>query len=195
MKTFIIFKIYAVVFLTVVFIGCSTINNTSVSDELNTKISPTPNLQENPPDTDGRIVKKEGWQIPPLKKMRNLGEEVVDMDSEDGESVKVTLTFYAPKDGYRYTEKPSVNNPNTGVGIDLSMLGFTEFKVKERVFLYSILAITRRFETEKRDNSTNERYFSYQIGDRDGDGKFESLLIDKSKFLVPAWAVEYTGFF
>ena len=68
MKKFIIFKTFLIVFLTVVFIGCSTVNTTSINDELNTNISPTPNLEETPKENDGRIVKEEGWQIPPLGK-------------------------------------------------------------------------------------------------------------------------------
>lgn len=191
MKTFIIFKPYVIAFLTVVFIGCSTVNTTSINDELNTNISPTPNLEETPKKNDGRIVNEEGWQIPPREKRRKLRERVIDMLSEDGKNFKVTITQYVPIGGFIYSEESLLNEQKTTqLRGNLSMAGFTEFKLKEKVFLYTIMAITRKPETQKGDNTTHERHFGYQIVDRDGDGKFETLITDKSKFLVPAWAID-----
>lgn len=150
---------------------------------LNFVSAPTPpNLPQN---DDGRIVKEEGWQIPSPKEKREIGTKLIDMISEDRKSVRVMTTNYAPVEKTIYSEKTD-DARVTLVRDNLILGNFVEYKAKGKVFLYTIFA--RRPMSEKQEiGSSNEKIFVYQIVDRDGDGKFETLLIKNSKFLTPSW--------
>ena len=186
MKMILKIGISSLVIFTAFCIGCSTINILSLSAGPVLHVAAVPTPQNLPQDTDGRIVKEEGWQIPSPKEKKEIGTKLIDMISEGGKNVKVTTTNYAPVGKIVYSEK--TDDPRVTLVRDNLILGnFVEYKAKGKVFLYTIFA--RRPNTEKQENgnSSREKIFVYQIVDRDGDGKFETLLINSTKFLTPYW--------
>jgi hypothetical protein len=167
--------------------GCSTVNTASLNNQLNLTATSTP-IAQNSPDGEGRIIKEAGWQVPAPKEKKKIRTNIISMAAEDGRKVDVSITEYVHEKDVLYTETPVPGT--TLVRGALRLANFSELKVKEKIFLYTIFARPVRPQEESNDNSSHDHMFVYQIVDRNGDSIFETLLIGKSKFLVPNWALE-----
>lgn len=190
MKVFFRVRISYIVIFAVFHLGCSTATTTSLKDETGINFSPTP-APKNFNNDEGIILKEKGWQIPsPRKKQKSKIKESI-MKSEDGKDIKVTATFYTPIENFIYEENPlDANGEVILVHGKLKLMNFVEIKVEENVFLYTISARKTEAKEPIYNSTSHNHIFGYQIVDRDGDGKFETLLTDGSKFLVPVWALQ-----
>ena len=111
------------------------------------------------------------------------------MDSEGGGNGKVTITYYKPTTNFIYNEDPVQGT--VLVRGDLEVVDFIENKVKEKIFAYTIFARKAKVSQGSMDNnSSHDHTFVYRILDKDGDGKFETLLTDSSKILIPKWVMQ-----
>lgn len=186
-KKSLINKLTFITLLTLVFVGCSTVETTSLNEERAIETSPT-QTDSNQNNQAGII--ESGWQIPLPEKKRTLKKSIVTRVSEDGKNIKVTTTECAPINDFIYEEKLTDYQKTKLISGELQLKTFIENKVNEKIFWYTIFAKQTESNEQKSDNSSHNHIFVYRIVDKDGDGKFETRVSDSSEILVPKWAIE-----
>lgn len=131
-------------------------------------------------------VKQSGWQIPISNKRRYIRTEEIMMPIKKGKEVRVTTTDYgySYEDSWAYSEDSL--HPNGPM--KLESVFFTEYNVKGKVFMYSILVKEVKVPPPSNSDDPGER-FLYKIQDTDGDGVFETL-VHGDEILVPKWVLK-----
>jgi hypothetical protein len=113
------------------------------------------------------------------------------MDSEDGKKVEVERVIYGSRKLFFFEMEMSSRSRETQSNNELLKLeSVYEFKVKKRAFFYSIFARQAKPDAQIGRPIPAMHMFVYRILDKDGDGKFETLVSDDSKIIVPKWASE-----
>jgi hypothetical protein len=187
MKTNSSLRIQFIMFLSVFLAGCSAANTTLQNSNPEKKSAPVEQNQNRV--SDNRIIKAEGWQIPSPEKKEQVRKKTKSLNSDEGDAFEVTLTYYVPTERFIYREKPLNDNQIILVKGELELFDFIEYRVKDKIFAYTIFA--RRYKIDQpNDNSSHEHKFVYRILDSNGDGKFETLLTDNSELLVPQWILK-----
>ena len=179
---------YSLLGFIIILVGCSYANTGALKDRSEIKLSSTPSSVIQ--DSDSKYIKETGWQVPLPEKKKIVKTSKATIDSESGKHVEIVITAYAPIDDFLFRIEP--DNPYQKKGLFdevLKLESIEEIKVKERIFWYTIFARKAKFGEQKSNNISHEHAFVYRILDKDGDGKFETLLTDSSKILVPQWAV------
>lgn len=130
------------------------------------------------------LIKEQGWEIPVINSY--LGRRTQELRDKTGKLIKFNATDYSPRDEIVKSESFADDNEQkfgtTKIGV------ITKLDIKGRVFAWVVMA--RKVEV---DSSTNVKKdlggpaFFYRFLDRDGDGKFELLVIDSSEITVPMW--------
>jgi hypothetical protein len=129
-----------------------------------------------------------------MPKKRERGDtRIQSFTSESGKSIKVTRTTYYPVDDFYFTDEPFT--PEVArqlVGGTLQLKLIDELKVNGKIFAYVINVTSMMSHAQSNSNSLHNGHpFGYPILDKDGDGKFETLLPDDDVELqVPAWVSE-----
>jgi hypothetical protein len=166
--------------------GCSLNNTASVLNAVEKESSNDMKLQKVAQENDGKIIKEEGWTIPKPEKQKLVRISNTDSRLESGGKVKVTTTDYSPVKDF-LTEEPIVSMGKGHVygvtKIDL----IRESKVNNKSFCYTVFVSSVKVGEKAGKSWPTGSPFLYQYIDRDGDGKFETLLTDASKFAVPDW--------
>jgi hypothetical protein len=188
MKSIFNLKLYSILAFAVCFAGCSSAKTASAENELAIKFSPTPTPQSSVEESKDDSVKNENWQIPLLKNRKQTRISFSDTKSEDGKPVRLMITDYAPKNEVFFTQVPSGSvSPNRLLSGLLKLEFIEELRVKEKIFGYVVFARATKTDEKTGKPSPFGQMFVYRIIDKDGDGKFETLLADDSKILVPQW--------
>ena len=87
----------------------------------------------------------EDWQIPFPKNKKRFDVRAQNINSINGQSVKVTRTMYA---GSNLTDKP-FNSKSRNQTFGLCELGsFVELKVKDKIFFYAIVAFQVKLDEQ-----------------------------------------------
>lgn len=117
-------------------------------------------------DDKGRIfIKESGWFIPNL----NLGKRskhTFKVKVQGERKVKLKVTYY------NFLDVIDTNEPLTPLGIVSEKIRYqqiSEYKIKDQIFCYKISFSYTSYPVVY--------FFSYY--DEDGDGKFESLVVDE----------------
>jgi hypothetical protein len=188
MRVKLIIKIYTFLVVFIFTPACTNSTFSGLKEDSSTK-NYTPRTGQKIVENNGQIINDTGWQIPQIKNTTAGEPKIEEMLSVDGRRFNVRKTFFTPNETISYTEDGFSENVTRLHG-KLKLVRFQEFKLKEKVFLYSILA--REFDENKQANNNHmhKEMFIYQILDSDGDGKFETLIDNDSDVLIPKWATE-----
>lgn len=188
MRLFFEFKILVFLLFTAFSGGCSTAS--TVSRELSEmKYPPNPEAQNTVQINESRSVKKEGWQLPKAEKQKQVRKTVIDSYLENGDKIKVTTTDYAPIKDF-FTEEPFASlGKNQAFRLTKINL-IRESKVNGKIFCYTIFAKATKPNEKTGKPIAVGSDFIYQYVDRDGDGKFETLVTDGSVYPVPSWVTQ-----
>ncbi|MEZ5422882.1 MAG: hypothetical protein R2682_07280 [Pyrinomonadaceae bacterium] len=179
-------KLYGVVAVAVLLVGCSLGKPAPPANEAAIRISPV-SVQEG---KDAQ-VRNGGWMIPLPENREQIRQSFSDAESEDGKPVKIAITDLVPKDVFFFTQTPSdAASPNSLLSGLLKLELIQELRVRAKTYCYLIYA--RRTKTDEQTGKPSPigQMFVYRILDKDGDGKFETLSADDSRALVPEWAAK-----
>ena len=137
-------------------------------------------------DDGSRVfIKESGWIIP-NSNLRKASTVSFKVKVQDERKVKLKVTYYDFQDDI------VTNEPLTSLGIVSDKIRYqkiSEYKIKDKIFCYKI--------SFSYDSSAVVSFFSYY--DEDGDGKFESLVVDeiingRSSFFnvphIPQWLLK-----
>lgn len=175
-------NISIVFILTMLLLGCSTVKTVSQS---NVELIQPSHIQTNPgQSSQNRIINEKGWQSPPSRHRRKIKTTVSNRISEDGNNINVTSSYYTQNEKFIYSEKIKSFDE------DFELQTYIENKVKNKIFWYTIFARKVPVNTKQTVNSSHNHPFVYGIIDTDGDGIFETKVIDGSEILVPNWAAK-----
>ena len=135
------------------------------------------------PTQNSRVTRGTIWQIPSTKDTRVDEPEIESLRSATGKLVKVKIIGFTPKNDVHYKEDPP---PGVVPWIrgELKLMGFVEYSVHGKIYLYKITAHNCCGKTQ---NIDHEEWFSYEILDDDGDGKFETVIDGPATVLIPKW--------
>ena len=196
------FRVLAVVAaMTAAIIGCGSetpITTTASGPTVSSQNTPTVIPQEiRRPDGGRTFLLVDGWAIPSLAAAEREEFET-SIPTADGRSVKVRRTVIQTD-----TLSLIVDNPLYPVGIGLKYVRLN--KVKEYRTVAGVFCYTFHVNDADVDESTNEvrstrgYLYAYSYYDEDGDGVFESLIInEKDRFgrkgfysepHLPEWAI------
>jgi hypothetical protein len=179
--------IYHFVLLAVLFVGCSTVNTSSLDSKLEVEVSPYPSPPSSPQIYEAKFIRQEGWKIPLPEKRKKTRTIERDVKSENGKSVKRILTIYIPKDDFFYQREVGISNSGNELKSELLKLqSIWEIKANEKKYSYTITA--RKAKPDEQEDHQHD--FIYRYFDLDGDGKFETLISNDSEVLVPSWATQ-----
>jgi len=134
---------------------------------------------------DGKFVKVGGWQIPQTDLMRRHGSGRGHIYAESGDLVDTEFeSFYAPLVKIYSFD----NEKQAGLTAGLEVETIVKVSVGGNVFAIEITGILVRskdgsVEPVQIGPATFERFL-----DSDGDGVFETYIVDSSQMKVPAWA-------
>jgi hypothetical protein len=137
---------------------------------------------------DGRIINETGWKVPQTKDTTKGTPTVKKINSIEGKSFNVKTTYFTPNNAVLYTEELFSENVTRLHG-ELVLTRFEEFRLNDKVYLYSILAKENESINRKNANDHNEMLI-YQILDNDGDGIFETLIDNGTDILIPKWVTK-----
>lgn len=187
MKIYFVFKICGFVLFAVFSFDCSTVNTSSFSNKLETKILPSPTPTDSPQNHEAKYINPDGWEIPLPEKRKKTRVIERDVKTEDGKIAKRTLTIYSPTDDFFFHRESFSQDSEITTGL-LKLQGIYELKVKEKVYGYTIYAQKTIPDEQTGKHTSIGPTFFYQCFDTDGDGKFETLVTDTSGMLIPSWA-------
>jgi hypothetical protein len=136
------------------------------------------------PSNDGKKFEKaEGWEIPFLSSSVVKAKRRGNPDSKGKQSAVIAYVDYEPPSEV-LTEDPLkevVGTPNfsyKSLGL-LKVTSIREFSVNNRKFCYQVRFQRASVNKETGSRSYGGSLFFYSYYDEDGDGKFESLVIDE----------------
>jgi hypothetical protein len=171
-----------------------TVANNSEVDLHNT---PTPTVESksppNPKDVvrfDGKnYIKKSGWRAP--SRDNTYVDESYDQGdpiylTESGKRVRTNTILYGYRSPWSHSQDFHYDRGDLDyLNGKLEALSFMEKSANGKIFLYSIhVGPVILNEHDHRDP------FGYRILDRDGDGIFETLLVEETDIVVPNWVLK-----
>jgi hypothetical protein len=165
-------------------VACTNLEISSLKS--NTENATVPSPKKTPVIIDGRIINESGWKVPQTKDTRTGNKEVKTINSVEVKPFKVKTTYFTPNTEVLYTEELFSENVTRLHG-ELVLIHFEEFRLNDKVYLYSITAKKNESINQKNVNAHNE-IMVYQILDNDGDGIFETLIDDYKTVPIPKWA-------
>ncbi|QQS33237.1 MAG: hypothetical protein IPM50_01250 [Acidobacteriota bacterium] len=145
------------------------------------------NQTENPQDDP--YIRKDGWKLPDLKSRPIMRKANVDLKDSRGNAVSATVVEYGPND--LVTDEPFRDIDATFGQIKIQSV--SRYSVGERVFAYwcvahSVGVNNRRTKSAKSIGIS----FVFAFFDKDGDGKFETILKSpQTQLFVPSWAIDF----
>lgn len=165
---------------------------------VNVNSTPTATPLEIQRPDDGRtFVRVEGWAIPSLDKAEKE-EFKTSLTTADGRNIQVHRTFFRTDPLSLITD-----NPLYSIGIGLKKIRLNKVKAYRTdagVFCYRFLVNDAEVdEGTNKIRSTRGFLYPYSLYDEDGDGVFESLIINEkdrhgrqifeSEPHLPDWAI------
>lgn len=128
----------------------------------------------------------EGWRVPMPARKKITKRSSARIESASGEHIQTSVTEYAPTSNFIFVQEfPSSNDKDVLESKRLMLKLITEYSVKGNVFLYSIAAIG----LTENDKSTGP-VLIFALKDKDGDGRFETLITANDKIVVPSWVAQ-----
>ncbi len=133
---------------------------------LENRSAPIPQNIKPLPSDNGRVfVKDDGWQIPGFASAKKQDSYSRQVNADGGKKITVSITNYDP-------HAEETEEPFKSIGSSLGLIrvnALKEFAVGEQNFCYKVQA--------NRIGSGSVFPFAYY--DEDGDGKFETLVLDE----------------
>jgi hypothetical protein len=167
------------------FISTACTNLNISSGKNNSENRSVPMTKKTPVIIEGRIINETGWKVPQKNDTETSPTTVKTINSVEGKPFKVKTTYFTPNNPVFYTEELFSENVTRLQG-ELVLKGFEEFRLNDKVYLYSIGAKEKENINQQNINAHNEM-LEYQILDTDGDGIFETLIDNGSGVLIPKW--------
>jgi hypothetical protein len=184
----ILFALLTCVFGAFLFFTTACTNLNISSGKNNSENGAVPTTKKTPIIIDGRLINETGWQVPQTRDTEIGTPTVKKINSIEGKPFKVKTIYFAPNNEVLYTEELFSENVTRLHG-ELVLHGFEEFRLNDKVYLYSIVAKENEDINQKNINAHNEKLI-YQILDNDGDGIFETLIDNDSTVLIPKWCTK-----
>lgn len=166
--------------------ACTNLNVSSGKNNSENGVVPMP--KKTPLVIEGRIINENGWQVPQTKDTKSWTPKEKKINSIEGKPFNVKITFFNPNENVLYTEELFSENVTRLHG-ELVLNSFEEFRLNDKVYLYSIVAKENEDINQKNINARNDMLI-YQILDNDGDGIFETLIDNDSTVLLPKWCTK-----
>lgn len=146
--------------------------------------------QKGIPNEDKVFIKEDGWEIPTLapSKVTRYNQKVY---LENKKKVKINVTDYELLDNFITKEPFAFIKKDLG---NLLYLTISEYKVKNRIFSYKIQATLAEVDQNtKKIKFTIGVLLFFSFNDENGDGKFESLVLDETFSntpRIPQWVLK-----
>jgi hypothetical protein len=174
-------------------VGCSDIQTNALSKEEEIIVSPTPTPEDFPQDSDFKVIKVEGCEIPSPSQKRQTDKKTSYQDSDAGKRVKVTSTVYESTNDFFFT-RGALYNPIQRIEVPAKLnklVWIEELKVKDKIFGYNIFSQGATLGESTGKPVLDEHKNILTCYDFDGDGRFEYLInIGDKAPLVPKWVVQ-----
>jgi hypothetical protein len=163
-------------------------NQSAQTDEINSSIG-----QKGAVLFDGKnYIRKSGWLTPSRNNTYvddTYVEDAVKGKTRAGKAVKLSTISFIYKIPWIYSQDFSFD----GSGLDdlkgkIESDYFRESRANGKIFMYTISG--KRVTGLPANFEPHDDPFVYQIQDRDGDGKFETLLGGSQDIIVPNWVLK-----
>ncbi|MCC7307409.1 MAG: hypothetical protein IT173_07575 [Acidobacteria bacterium] len=186
------FKIITV-FAAFLFVSSALIvscGNSAANGQRNWKIEPEPSASPGIScQSDDVCINAEGWRLPSLEGAKASAASKETLKDSSGKNIEVETVNYV-------LENTSTEEPFNLIGKNFGKLKLSfvrQFSKNEKVFAYVIFAQrTKRDDATQSDEGTGTIFF-FTFVDRDGDGKFETLVRgQKPELTVPDWTLRNT---
>lgn len=184
----ILFALLTCVFGAFLFFTTACTNLNISSGKFNSENVAVLTPKKTPVIIEGRLINETGWRVPQTKDTKSWTPIVKKIKSIEGKSFNVKVNYFLPNEKVLYTEELFSENVTRLHG-ELVLDSFEEFRLNDKVYLYSIVAKENEDINQKNTNAHNEKLI-YQILDNDGDGIFETLIDNGSNVLIPKWCIK-----
>jgi len=177
------------VFVTLLFVSSALFVACNDSIETNSQNdtaieSETAKRTDIPCQPDGSYINSEGWSLPNLYGVKASGTRKERLKDSAGNPLEATIGNFVLDD--TFTDEPFRSiGANYGT---IKISNVQQFSRNGATFAYLVFAQRTVYDPADRTYSGTGITFFYAFVDRDGDGKFETLLRD-AKIVVPEWAV------
>ncbi|MCZ2390843.1 MAG: hypothetical protein LC113_07165 [Acidobacteria bacterium] len=136
--------------------------------------------------SNGVCINTAGWRLPDLEGVKASTTAIEELKSSSGDDVDVATVNYV-------LDNIFTDEPFSLIGADYGKLALSsvkEFSLNEKVFAYVVFAQRTRPNAVTHSYEGTGTIFFFAFVDRDGDGKFETLLRSlESNFTVPDWTL------
>lgn len=169
------------VFSTVFFTGCVKSDSEKILEKTVNEII-VEKKNSNIVESENAYVKNDGWNVHEVKSSSEIFSSKIKLKDKSGIERDVEVWDYT---GNIITDESyNFSNPDFG---KIKILSYRKLHIGDKIFGYIINAQkTNHDETEKKDVG-EEIVFPLNYFDKDGDGKFETLLKNSDEFFVPDW--------
>jgi hypothetical protein len=161
------------------FVGCSTeISNSSISNA---------EVPEN------QIIGGGDCYVPIPEKKNQTGSGTMNLKTDNGTPIEVSVTGFKPADDFFFTMKPDrIAQENGQSGVFLQLDEISEFKANDKIFAYFVYTIYPQPDNSESKviNRMEGRRGAFRCFDLNGDGKFEYPTDNGSEPMkVPNWVI------
>lgn len=171
--------------------------SSSLNNEVAMIVSPTQMLNVSLKDKGNQMTNDGDCYIPLPEKRKQISKGTMDLKTESGVPIKVSVTDYKPIEDFFFKRQPSTIEQARQRSMDLLQLDtISEFKANRKIFGYIIWVFNRESQNHSNLNNSNVNrhmlqghHGAFRCYDFNGDGKFEYPNDDGSKpAIVPSWA-------
>jgi hypothetical protein len=146
--------------------SCSAENSEVLQNQ---SVSTPQNIKSVLSDNGKIFVKEDGWEIPGLASAKKQKTQTLKTEVQGGKKIDVNATYY-------WEPLVETEEPFKSIGVNLGMLriyALREFAIGDDKFCYKVQA----------NRVGIGSLFPFVFYDEDGDGKFETLILDEKDTL------------